>query len=126
MSRPVFGIHLPSSSATSFPEIVSYARGCEDLGFGSVWVADHVLSGASGGLYEPLTTLAALSSVTEKIRLGTSVLIAALRNPVLLADITATIQETSGGRLMLGVGGRLGSKRIRKLGSTIQPKRYLN
>jgi probable F420-dependent oxidoreductase len=104
MSRPVFGIHLPSSSATSFPEIVSYARGCEDLGFGSVWVADHVLSGASGGLYEPLTTLAALSSVTEKIRLGTSVLIAALRNPVLLADITATIQETSGGRLMLGVG----------------------
>jgi alkanesulfonate monooxygenase SsuD/methylene tetrahydromethanopterin reductase-like flavin-dependent oxidoreductase (luciferase family) len=70
--------------------------------------------------------LAALSSVTEKIRLGTSVLIAALRNPVLLADITATIQETSGGRLMLGVGGRLGSKRIRKLGSTIQPKRYLN
>jgi probable F420-dependent oxidoreductase len=104
MSRTVFGIHLPSSSAISFREIISYARECEDLGIDSVWVADHVLSGASDGLYEPLTTLAALSSVTDKMRLGTSVLIAALRNPVLLADITGTIQETSGGRLILGIG----------------------
>jgi probable F420-dependent oxidoreductase len=104
MSRIGFGIHLPSSSAVSFREIISYARECEDLGLNSVWVADHVLSGASGGLYEPLTALAALSSVTDKIHLGTSVLIAALRNPVLLADITGTIQETSEGRLILGIG----------------------
>jgi probable F420-dependent oxidoreductase len=104
MSGKVFGIHLPSSSAISFREIISYARGCEDLGFDSVWVADHVTSGVSGGLYEPLTTLAVLSGVTDKMRLGTSVLIASLRNPVLLADIAGTIQETSGGRLILGIG----------------------
>lgn len=104
MSGAVFGIHLPSSSAMSFREIISYARGCEDLGFDSVWVADHVMSGVSGGLYEPLTTLAVLSGVTDKMRLGTSVLIASLRNPVLLADIAGTIQETSGGRLILGIG----------------------
>jgi probable F420-dependent oxidoreductase len=100
----MFGIHLPSSPATSFNEIVSYARRCEDLGFDSVWVADHLLSGVSGGLYEPLTALATLSGVTDKVRLGTSVLIASLRNPVLLADVTGTIQEVSRERLILGIG----------------------
>jgi alkanesulfonate monooxygenase SsuD/methylene tetrahydromethanopterin reductase-like flavin-dependent oxidoreductase (luciferase family) len=69
-----------------------------------VWVADHILSGVSGGIYEPLASLAALSGVTEEVHLGTSVLIASLRNPVLLADTTRTIQEASGGRLVLGVG----------------------
>lgn len=104
MAEVAFGIHLPSSSVTKFGDIVSYARKCEDLGFDSVWVADHILSGVSGGLYEPLTTLAALSGSTERVRLGTSVLIASMRSPVLLADITGTIQEASSGRLILGVG----------------------
>jgi probable F420-dependent oxidoreductase len=104
MAKPVFGIHLPSSSNANFRDIVAYARRCEDLGFESVWVADHILSGALGGIYEPLTSLAALSGATKKVHLGTSVLIASLRNPVLLADITGTIQEASGGRFMLGVG----------------------
>jgi len=112
----MFGIHLPSSSATSFRDIVSYARRCEDLGFDSVWVADHILSGVSGGLYEPLTTLAALSGVTQKVHLGTSVLIASLRNPVLLADITATIQEASGGRLILGIGAGWDQHEFESLG----------
>jgi len=103
MTKPVFGIHLPSSNV-NFRDIVAYATRCEELGFESVWVADHILAGASGGLYEPLTSLAALSGATKKIHLGTSVLIASLRNPVLLADITGTIQEASGGRFMLGVG----------------------
>lgn len=67
-------------------------------------VADHILSGVSGGIYEPLTSLAALSGVTERVRLGTSVLIASLRNPVLLADAAGTIQEASSGRLLLGIG----------------------
>lgn len=104
MAKVSFGIHLPSSSVTKFRDVVSYGGRCEDLGLDSVWVADHILSGASGGLYEPLTTLAALSGSTEKVRLGTSVLIVSMRNPVLLADITGTIQEASGGRLILGVG----------------------
>jgi len=112
----MFGIHLPSSSATSFRDIVSYARRCEDLGFDSVWVADHILSGVSGGLYEPLTTLAALSGITEKAHFGTSVLIASLRNPVLLADITATIQEASGGRLILGIGAGWDQHEFESLG----------
>jgi alkanesulfonate monooxygenase SsuD/methylene tetrahydromethanopterin reductase-like flavin-dependent oxidoreductase (luciferase family) len=74
------------------------------LGFDSVWVADHILSGESSGLYEPLTTLSVLCGSTDEINLGTSVLIASLRSPVLLADVTGTIQEASDGRLILGVG----------------------
>jgi probable F420-dependent oxidoreductase len=104
MAKVRFGIHLPSRSDTDFRAIVSYARRCEDLGFDSVWVADHILSAESRGLYEPLTTLSILSGSTEEIHLGTSVLIVSLRNPVLLADITGTLQEASDGRLILGVG----------------------
>ena len=104
MTKLAFGIHLPSSSEMKFHDITSYARRCEELGFDSVWVADHILWGPSGGLYEPLTTLAALSGSTERIRLGTSVLIVSMRNPIVLADITGTIQKATGGRLILGVG----------------------
>jgi probable F420-dependent oxidoreductase len=116
MAKMVFGIHLPSRSDTDFRAIVTYARRCEDLGFDSVWVADHILSGDSGGLYEPLTTLSALSGSTEEVRLGTSVLIASLRNPVLLADIAGTIQEASGGRLILGVGAGWDQHEFKSLG----------
>jgi alkanesulfonate monooxygenase SsuD/methylene tetrahydromethanopterin reductase-like flavin-dependent oxidoreductase (luciferase family) len=104
MAKMVFGIHLPSRSAVDFRAILSYAKRCEDLGIESVWVADHILSGDSGGLYEPLTILSALSGGTEEVHLGTSVLIASLRNPILLADIAGTIQEASCGRLTLGIG----------------------
>jgi alkanesulfonate monooxygenase SsuD/methylene tetrahydromethanopterin reductase-like flavin-dependent oxidoreductase (luciferase family) len=99
-----FGIHLPSSSDILFADIVSYAKKCEQSGFDSVWVADHLLSSSGYGVYEPLTLLAGLVSSTRRIKVGTSVLIAALRNPILLADITGTIQIMSGGRLTLGVG----------------------
>jgi len=122
MTKMIFGIHLPSSSATSFRNIVSCARRCEDLGLDSVWVADHILSGASGGLYEPLTTLAALSGVTEKVHLGTSVLIASLRNPLLLADIAGTIHEASGGRLILGIGAGWDQHEFESLGVSFEER----
>jgi len=118
----MFGIHLPSSSVTRFSDIVSYARRCEDLGFDSVWVADHILSGVSGGLYEPLTTLAALSGRTEKVRLGTSILVASLRSPIPLADATGTIQEASGGRLILGVGAGWDRDEFERLGVSFEER----
>jgi probable F420-dependent oxidoreductase len=120
MAKPMFGIHLPSRSTADFGEVASYAKRCEDLGFDSVWVADHVISGESGGIYEPLTALAALSGRTEKVCLGTSVLIASLRNPVLLADITGTIQETSNGRLILGVGAGWDRREFESLGVSFE------
>ncbi len=122
MVKVRFGIHLPSRSTTDFHAIVSYARRCEDLGFDSVWVADHVLSAESGGLYEPLTTLSILSGSTGEIHLGTSVLIASLRNPVLLADITGTLQEASDGRLILGVGTGWDQHEFESLGVSFEER----
>lgn len=104
MNKTRFGLHLPSSIDVPFNEIFSYAKKCEEAGLDSVWVADHITGGSMGGLYEPLSLLAGLAAGTKRVRLGTSILLAALRNPVLLADITGTIQRISGNRLVLGVG----------------------
>jgi probable F420-dependent oxidoreductase len=122
MAKVAFGIHLPSGSAVDFRTILSYARRCEDLGVESVWVADHILSGDSGGLYEPLTMLSALSGSTEEVHLGTSVLIVSLRNPIVLADIAGTVQEMSGGRLTLGVGAGWDEHEFEKLGVPFQQR----
>jgi probable F420-dependent oxidoreductase len=61
-------------------------------------------TGPDGHWLEPMTVLAALSTATERIRLGTSILIAALRRPVVLAKAVATLDVLSGGRVDLGVG----------------------
>ena len=104
MDRIRFGVHIPSTSDISFRTLSSYAERCEAAGFDSVWVADHILESRGQGLYEPLTLLAALSGSTSRIRLGTAVLIASLRNPVILADTIGTLQEICHNRFVLGVG----------------------
>ncbi|MBS7609471.1 LLM class flavin-dependent oxidoreductase [Candidatus Bathyarchaeota archaeon] len=71
----------------------------ENLGFDSICVTDHL----AGGL-EAWTKLSALSTITNRARLGTIVLNAPLRNPVLLANMAATIDIISSGRLELGLG----------------------
>lgn len=89
--------------------VVEFARAADDLGYSTAWLPDHVLPpgefGATfGGVYEPLATIGYLAARTERLRLGTSVLIAPLRDPFLLAKQVATLQELSGGRVILGVG----------------------
>jgi probable F420-dependent oxidoreductase len=62
------------------------------------------LTGPDGPWLEPLTLLSVLAGVTTKIRLGTEILLAAVRRPAVLAKATATLDVLSGGRLDLGVG----------------------
>src|SRR6476659_3579118 len=102
------------------------ARVADEAGVDRLVVADHVVfgerlkeygrpeiggqaggkqpTGPDGHWLEPLTTLATLAGMTERIRLGTNILIAALRRPVVLAKATATLDVLSHGRLDLGVG----------------------
>jgi len=111
LSLPHYGFSLPSGEI-SFADAAGWARRAEDLGFDSVWVSDHFFY--SFGRYgadpapiaslEPLTTLAGIAAVTQRVRLGTLVLCSAFRHPALLARIAASIDLLADGRLDLGLG----------------------
>ncbi len=83
-------------------DIADYARRIEAAGFPGIWVGDSM--GRGRATLDPLTSLAALSAVTERVELGIGVLQVPLRNPVELAHRVQSVQALSGGRLRLGVG----------------------
>src|SRR5229473_155831 len=97
----------PQSTAATISACV---RTAETLGFDAVFVSDHLCippddTEGSGGRYlDVLATLAYLAGVTDRIRLGVSVLVLPYRPAVLTAKQVATIQELSGERMILGVG----------------------
>ena len=91
--------------------MVDLASRAEALGFDSVWTHDHVFNVGHvfdriGGkpYYEPLTVLSHVAARTERVRLGTSVLVLPYHNPIRLAKTAATLDVLSGGRLIMGVG----------------------
>ena len=75
------------------------ARRARSLGFDSIWVGDSLLARPR---HDPLTLLAAVAAAVPDVALGTAVLLPALRNPVVLAQQLATIDQISEGRLILG------------------------
>lgn len=105
------GSDTPSTlTAKTHSDIVGLAQRSESLGFDAVWIGDSVLAKPR---HEPLTTLASIATATEAVLLGTAVYLPPLRDPVNIAHLTATVDQLSGGRLVLGVGtgstGELGS-----------------
>jgi probable F420-dependent oxidoreductase len=80
--------------------VLSFAKKCEAMDLHSLWTIDRI---AYDNL-EPLTILAAAAGATQRLRLGTSVLLPALRHPALLAKIVATLDFISNGRVTVGVG----------------------
>jgi len=105
-----FGVILPNFGADSNPDgIRRVAALAEELGFASVWATEHIIVGPAGvdpygRVYDPLVTLGWIAGWTERIRLGTSIILVPLYNPIHLAKEVATLQELSGGRFTLGVG----------------------
>jgi probable F420-dependent oxidoreductase len=104
-----FGLALenytPATKEPHIDELVRYARRAEELGYSSLWAWDHMLLGTRSPFpfLESLTTLTALAMETSRVRLGTGVLVLPLRNPLVLAKTTATLDRISGGRLTLGI-----------------------
>jgi probable F420-dependent oxidoreductase len=105
------------------PLIADAARTAEEAGIDDLWVADHLAlapedSEGSGGRYvEPLATLAFLAGITKRVGLAVGVLILPYRPALLTAKWVASIQELSGGRLILGVGVGWMEKEFRALGT---------
>jgi probable F420-dependent oxidoreductase len=108
------GVTLPTGSdegedgTPRWPETLRYARHAEELGFDSVWLADHLLFRFPGepttGIHEAGSFLAALAATTSRVELGPMVMCTSFRNPAVLAKMAAAIDDISGGRFILGVG----------------------
>ncbi len=105
------GLDLPMSDRTGlgWTELRDIAVLAEDVGFDSIWVDDHFLYHYEGndepnGNRESWAMLSALAACTKTVELGHLVLGLGFRNPALLAKIADTVDEISGGRLILGVG----------------------
>ena len=103
----LFTGQVPPGSERTFEqeyrEMLDLVRLAEALGFDSAWVSEH--HGSSDG-YMPslLTMLAAFAAATERIRLGTGVVLAPLHDPLRLAEDASMVDQLSGGRLLLGLG----------------------
>lgn len=117
------GVHVPVfGPLANADNILAVARRAEALGFDSVWSSDHVVMparvesrypySATGQFlvppdstwFDPLIALAAVASVTARVRLGTSVVIVPYRNPIVLAKMVSSLDCLCHGRLILGCG----------------------
>jgi F420-dependent oxidoreductase-like protein len=127
-----FGIHNPSwvyggNPADAFAGLKAKAQWAENHGF--VWfsVMDHLIQiGGVGAPTEPFmegwTVLSALAAVTSRIRLATLATSVAFRNPAHLAKIAASVDQISGGRLTLGIGGGWNEAEYRQYGWEFPPR----
>ncbi|MBI4260961.1 MAG: LLM class flavin-dependent oxidoreductase [Actinobacteria bacterium] len=112
LALPHYDFSFPDGGPVTFDRVADAARTAERLGFDSVWISDHFflsLARYGGGdrlhgSLEPMTTLAGLARVTDRVRLGTLVLSAAFRHPAILAKMATAVDLASGGRLDLGIG----------------------
>jgi probable F420-dependent oxidoreductase len=134
-----FGGHLPMFGEMATREaVLEFARRAEALGFDSLWASDHVVVPYSirsrypyrpsgdfplppqTAFLEPLMTLALVAGVTERVQLGTTILVLPHRHPVLAAKMLATLDHLSGGRVVLGAGVGWMREEIELLGAPFE------
>ena len=100
-----WGIAVPQvffDGPIDMPLIQRWAKRAEALGFESLWTQEAITGAVP--ILEPVTLLAYLAAITERVRLGTSVIVAPLRNPIQLAKSLSSLDHMSAGRLIVGLG----------------------
>jgi probable F420-dependent oxidoreductase len=120
------GLNLPHSDGQMagrtprWTDILAMARAGEAMGFDGVWISDHIgfgdPEGDWRGSWESWTLLTAVAASTERVTLGTYVTCAPFRNPALLAKMAETLDEVSGGRVILGLGAGWNEPEFRAYG----------
>lgn len=122
MARPLrIGVQLPEVERhVPWPEYRAMARAAEEVGFDSIWLGDHLLYRGDGkgerGPWEAWTLLTGLAASTERVHLGPLVACTAFHAPAVLAKKAATLDEISGGRLVLGLGAGWNEAEFRAFG----------
>jgi probable F420-dependent oxidoreductase len=99
------GIEIPQvffDGSVEMEHIRKFVIKAETLGYDSLWLQERIIGGFT--MLEPVTLLSYVAAITTKLRLGTSVILLTLRNPLQLAKAYATLDCMSGGRAILGVG----------------------
>lgn len=121
------GVNVPNFGPGTNPGILRrWAQTVEGLGFDLLMVSDHVAITPDVAaqypppFYEPFTTLSWLAGITERIRLGTTVLIVPYRHPLLVARMAANLSQLSGERLILGVASGWARQEFEALGVEFQ------
>ena len=104
----------PAGDSHAYHDFVNYVVEAEKLGFSSVFLVEHHFTGF-GQVSASMSLLAYLAARTERIRLGTAVVVLPWHNPVLVAEQAATLDLLSNGRLDFGVGKGYRSLRIFRL-----------
>jgi alkanesulfonate monooxygenase SsuD/methylene tetrahydromethanopterin reductase-like flavin-dependent oxidoreductase (luciferase family) len=105
---PHRSVVIQSARRPPLEECWSVARLCDEAGM-DIWVGDSIVAKPR---VEPLTTLAYCAAITTRARLGTAILLPALRQPTVLAQALASLDQVSGGRLVLGLGAGWGLPEI--------------
>jgi probable F420-dependent oxidoreductase len=121
-ARPLkVGVQLPEvEREVRWPEILDMVRAIEDLGYDSIWLGEHLLyrwaDRPARGPWEAWTAMAAIAASTARVEFGPLVACTNFHNPALLAKQAATIDEISGGRLILGLGAGWNETEFRAFG----------
>ena len=120
-----FGVMLPHYRHVADPDgIYRIAQEAEAMGFQSVWVSDHVVvpddmvERFGKGYYDMFTVLGYVASITKRVQLGTSIVIMPLRHPLHTAQVAATVDQLSKGRLILGVGAGVAQREFECLNAS--------